>query len=486
VPFLIFILAAYVYSQFGFRGLISRDGGIILYAGQQMAASVPPYVSILDNAPPLPFLLAGLGATLSHSLGWDDVLTIRLLYFVTACFAVVAVYLLGSMLFRSRRVGFLGALVFLGFIAYTREAASGPNAKTPMVLFIALSLLLTTERKWFWAGICGSLAFLTWQMAAIFPLATLILAAARPRAVRVSSIVRALVGVAIPLATVSAYFTAYGAVYEMLDGAFLFNLRDIDRGGGGFPISFYFPVRAIHDGYGTMLVPILIGLVMVIYIYFWRKALHPSWREALISDEFAPLLLTFPAFFVWSLFDYQGPPDFFVFLPYVALGFGQLLDMVIQRIEEVVDKAKLPQSTPRFVTAGLFIALFASTMTTIYATPRSGLDDQLQGAVQIEEQYGEEVELLSIGAPELLALLHRTSPTRYVFVTTGVDQHIEANVAGGFEGWLRELAGYNPDVIALGRTRGEYSEQLMSWIRAGYEEEQIGPWTLYARKPTSQ
>ena len=66
-------------------------------------------------------MLAGLGVMLSKQLGWSDIYTVRLLFFVIGCFAVVSVYLLGHSLFRSQRVGVFAALTFLGFLALLRK-----------------------------------------------------------------------------------------------------------------------------------------------------------------------------------------------------------------------------------------------------------------------------------------------------------------------------------------------------------------------------
>src|SRR5436305_189754 len=113
-------------------------------------------------------MLAGLGVMLSKLLNWDDIYAVRLVFFATACLAVVAVYLLGKSVFRSQMAGLFGALTFLGFYPYGHPAASGPEPKTPMVLFEALSLPFMVQKRWFWAGLCDSLAFLVWQPMAIF------------------------------------------------------------------------------------------------------------------------------------------------------------------------------------------------------------------------------------------------------------------------------------------------------------------------------
>ena len=126
-------------------------------------------------------MLAGLGVMVSGWFNWGDIYTARLLFLVIGCFVVASVYLLGSRLFLSQRVRAFASLTFLGFFGFAQELARGPYAKVPMVLFEVLSLLLTSQRRWFWAGLRGSLSFLVWQSMALFPLVTLFLAAVQPQ-----------------------------------------------------------------------------------------------------------------------------------------------------------------------------------------------------------------------------------------------------------------------------------------------------------------
>jgi len=481
IPVLVFVIAAVVYSQYGFRASLTRDGAISLYAGQRMAQGVPPYASIFVNWGPLAAMLAGLGAMLSKQFAWDDIYTVRLIFLMASCFVVVSVYFLGNSLFQSRRVGSFAALAFLGFFFFAKRAASGPSMKTPMVLFATLSLLLTSQRKWFWAGICGALSFLTWQPTAIFPLVTLILATTQPRKERYQAISRALAGIGLPVVAIGAYFHHYDALYEFLDGLILFNVRYLERPPSSFISHLSNPIRAIFSGYRTMGLPILIGFIMVVYIYLWRRSLHPSLRDTLTKDEFAPILLSFPALVVWSLLDFQCSPDFYVFLPYVAIGFGRFLNLAVQHTERSRDTTP-HKGAPKFLTIALCVALIASAWIGLYLRRESGLDRQIQAALEIKRRFGDDVKLVSIGAPEVLVVLHRTNLTQYAYIDAGIDRRIHANTPGGFEGWLRELETYDPDVIAYRVKRGSvHIDKLKKWLKSRYHPEKVGPWRLFVR-----
>src|SRR5215210_9212841 len=94
LPLLVLALAVFVYSLYGFDDVMLRDYSIYLYSGQRMAEGIPPYVSIFDHKGPLSPMLAGLGVMLSEGLNWDDIYTVRLVFFTIGCLTVVAVYLL--------------------------------------------------------------------------------------------------------------------------------------------------------------------------------------------------------------------------------------------------------------------------------------------------------------------------------------------------------------------------------------------------------
>jgi hypothetical protein len=143
----------------------------------------------------------------------------------------------------------------------------------------------------------------------------------------------------------------------------------------------------------------------------------------------------------------------------------------------------LPVGAQRFLTVGLCTTLVALAVANeslgSMDKSREVFDQQRQAATEIEDTFGNDAKLASIGAPELLVLQHRTKPTPYAFISGGIDNYIHAHTPGGFEGWLRELEAYDLDVIATRGVKGTHERKLMNWLRSNYRKEQIGPWTLY-------
>jgi hypothetical protein len=485
LPLLVLALAVFVYGLYGLDGVLLRDYSIYLYSGQMVAEGVPPYVSAFDHKGPLSPMIAGLGVVLSWPLGWDDVYTVRLIFFTTACLGVVAVYLLGASVFRSRVAGFFAALTLLGCYGFAQPAASGPEPKTPLVLFEALCLLFATQKRWFWSGFFGSLALLVWQPMAVFAFVTFLLAVTRPRGERGGAVLRALAGISLPPAAVLAYFYYHGALGDFFEGFVLFNFLYLVR--GNFNLTYHVVGAVVNVAlpYGTMLIPIIIGLVVILRLYIKRP----------YEYRFAPILLSLPVPVLWSLRDFQLADDFYVFLPYAAIGFGAFLTAAIRRTYAP------PVLTALIGTILLTIAL-ANTWSGINAAASNrllgtdiDLPTQREGALEIEERFGKDAKLASINSPQVLVLLHQENPNPYIWTTAGVDRLIEAKTEGGFEGWLEELEAYDPDAISFfgegqsllpsAHLSSENVRALDAWLDTRYRAEKIGPWWFFVKKELS-
>lgn len=489
LPFLTGILvlsiSAIVFSQYGFEGAITRDTANALYSGQQMARGIPPFVSIFNHSGSSGPLLSGIGVWLATVFSLDDILIVRIIFFIIGSLAATSLYFFTSDLFESRRIGFLAVFTFLGFGCFGKHTMTGPSGKISLVLFETLSLLFMVRKGWFLAGICGSLAFLAWQPAAIYALVAIILAFAqsKPGRERILNIIRTASGAAIPLIAVSLYFLSKSAFYEFIDGTILFNLYHLEREPSSIISHLGAPVMAIFRSYTIMAIPMFLGFLAILIIYVWRlKLCGRSITRLLSEDRFAPILLSFPAPVIWSVLDFQGCPDLYIFLPYLASGFAWLLYMAFQRLIEVGEMRHFAQKWSFILLCGTLIATAA---THYKITSEKGLNEQRRWASEVESRFGSDSRLVSIGVPEILVLLHRTNPNPYVFIVSGIDNHINAARSDGFDGWLKELQDYDPQIIAFGPTRGRFKSTLTSWLEFHYSETNIGDWKLFVRQHTN-
>jgi hypothetical protein len=121
------------------------------------------------------------------------------------------------------------------------------------------------------------------------------------------------------------------------------------------------------------------------------------------------------------------------------------------------------------------------------------MSQQREGALEIEDKFGEGVSLSSINSPQVLVLLHRKNPNPYLFITAGIDKEIEAEWPGGFEGWLKGLE--TSEVISFfsegqsllpdAESTAEHKQELTSLLESRYHAEKVGPWWLYVKDPNA-
>ncbi|RJO60637.1 hypothetical protein C4544_04825 [candidate division WS5 bacterium] len=477
ILFLVFLLSAGVYGLYGFNEYISYDSATTIYSGQRMAEGVPHYLSTIDNRGPIAPILAGFGAIFAKNFSIDSVLSIRAVFFLFSCLTVVSIFSFTRFLAQSNIAGFVGSLTFLSFQDFAFYAGSGPQIKSPMVLFETLCLFFTARNMWFWAGLNGSLAFLIWQPCGIFPAAAVAIAAFQPRDKRFSSVSKAVFGAFIPVLLICIYYIYYKALPDLIDGMLLFNLLYLVRPAFNIFSHIKQPADVLIIAYRVSLIQILIGLGMIFQLYFYRKQNNKSWIKTLFSDPFSAVFLTYPIPFIWSFLDFQGAPDFYIFLPYVCLGFGIFINYAVQKIYSNYNGGSL--LTRYLAVMVLSIALLIIPVTTSLEYKNKDLVLQENAVIEMKKRFGDNFKLLSISGPELLVLMDVPNPNRYISLKFGFAHYIDRKYEGGFDGFISEIQEYNPDVIAVDSIKDAYSDRLIGWIESNYTKEVIGPFKVY-------
>jgi hypothetical protein len=216
-----------------------------------------------------------------------------------------------------------------------------------------------------------------------------------------------------------------------------------------------------------MILPLALGMLLMPGLYRSRISACGSVRAALASDRFAPLLLTFPAPILWSLIDFQSYADAYVLLPYAALAFAWGLDIVVRALRESAIDPRLSRLLPLGVCAALLLT--SAVDLRVERKRASSLRGQRRMAAQLAKNLPKDVKLLAIGAPELLALLHRENRNRYGFIIRGIDRLIDAETEGGFAGWVARLEADAPEVVAFGQTWGDHVGHLEAWLDRHYQ-----------------
>ncbi|MFZ2014744.1 MAG: hypothetical protein WAV00_13050 [Nocardioides sp.] len=425
------------YVLHGFHGLLTRDLGVYAYGARQVLAGEPPYVGIVNRAGPLAHMLPVPGIVAARIVGGNELVGMRAWYMVIAVASVVVTYIVARDLFASRTAGLAAAATMLSFQGFIDLATDGPREKTPMVLFILCAIWAVSHRRWLLTGVSISLATLTLQVA-FLPLLVgalvgiLLVGPGR----RLKDLVRLAIGGAIPVAVLLAYFAAYGALQDLLDGFLLLNLRYTH--GRGVTARILAVAVAMKEGYGVTLWLMLAGLVLIIAIAVVRW-LDPATRHDPATVTLVVVAVITVGSLLWMEVDFDSWEDAFTVLPLAALGIGAGTTWLLQH---------LPQR------AAPVVGVLAVALPTVLAVQYSAAtrDDQLvQQQALLKEILAEDpgARIWSIEAPQYLVLDRQKAVTRYQLFAQGLRRNIDHTWPGGIKAFVAWNLAQQPDLIAL-------------------------------------
>ena len=467
-----------LFTRFGLGDTLKRDESIYVYAGQQLTHGVAPYDGIFDPKPPLAGMLAGLAAWVGGLVGVGDLTAIRLAYFAFSCLTVLAVYVLCLWLWRPVVAALVGAIVFATFRGFAMDALAGPNAKTPGIAFGVMSMALVVRQRWFSAALLGSVAFLVWQPLGIYAAVTVLSAALVPPAgERRRAIGQAVAGAAVPIAVLTAYLAIVGALGRMLDAAFVFPATGVKRGPETVVqrldhIASVIRLGYLHTWQLFWLGTVLLLIVVTVHLVAGRG---PN-RERLGSPLVAAVLVSMAALWAFSAKDFQGYPDLYPLLPYAALGFAGATSLVVTHLSVPVLRT--------VATAGALACVLALSLLSFGwlgqdKAADGGLAAQRDSACALNRLLEPGESLVSLGDPTVFVLTHRRSPTRYIYLNSGVGGWEFARTKGGYLGWRRQLLASQPSAIALHGWKSKAARRTAAWLHQVYDPAYLGGLRVY-------
>jgi hypothetical protein len=157
----------------------------------------------------------------------------------------------------------------------------------------------------------------------------------------------------------------------------------------------------------------------------------------------------------WTLYAINGPPDLFVVLPFAALGFGAVAALL----------AAQPARAVRPVLAASFVVLLAAGVIESVTTRNNTLVTERADVRAVLGTQPPDARVLSIGAPEALALGERVNPSRYqLFDRHRMLKYLDDKYPGGVAGYRRRMVDLRPTFIALG-VRGAWERPLLQYYR---------------------
>nr|WP_281385926.1 DolP-mannose mannosyltransferase [Nocardioides luti] len=343
------------------------------------------------------------------------------------CCALVSV--LARDVLASRAAGFLAPAVFLTFPEFLDLASNGPREKTVMVLFLLGALILAGRRHWVLAGVSTALATLTWQpVLAVAVAGAAVLVAALPER-RLRAAAGFVAGGLLTLGATVAAYAASGDLRTAVGGFVLVNLEDKQQ-----PSVFSAPAatwRLLERGYGASIWLVLLGLVAVVVLAVRVRSAR------LLALAAATLAGT-----AWTASAINGAPDLFELLPLGAVGVAGA---------GLAATRHLPVRAGRVLLVGATAAaVLAAGVTSV--TTRSDLLDQERADVAAVLAAGPaDASVLSIDAPEVLALAGRRNPTGLQLFDPAMEHYLDTHRPGGMAGYAREVERLHPTFIVVGR-----------------------------------
>ena len=466
-PVLVGVAALVVYALHGFHNQLFRDNSIFAYGGQQILDGTPPYVSIFNVIGPGGHLASALGAAIGRLVGIDDLMGMRILFWVVSALCVVAVFLLAQTLFRSRATALVAAATFLAFQPYLTMATAGPREKSLMLLFVVLALLCAARHSWLAAGAAASLATLTWQPSVGVAIAVMAAAAlVGPPASRLRAIVSTVSGGLIPLVAVLGYFALERALGWFADGFLGIGLRASTQLDESFGDRAVRVARVVDSSFGVSGWLFWVGVVAMVGIMVWRFRVGNDWRQR-GADPFLGSIVTFVLGVAWTLYDFQAAPDLFLLLPFAAVGIGG----VVHGAGVLLDAR-----VARGIAIGVAVGACVLAVVTSLSERNQLLERQRASVDALVEQLPRGARVLSVGAPQAMVIAGWTNPNPYLVMYPAPAAHLEANWPGGMDGFVAELDADPPEVI-LRRPHLDDDEPavdeaggsvLNDWIEANY------------------
>jgi hypothetical protein len=455
-PLLVGLVALVVYALHGRQGYLEHDLGVFVYGGEHVARGVPPYTGIFNSVGPLADAVPGLAIWLGRLVGVAPVPAARLFFLMLSVACVVLVQVLARDSYRSRAAGFVAAAAFLTFTHFIVLATDGPREKTTMVLALLGCLVLLGRRRFLAAGVCTALATLTWQPA----LAPAVAAAAAvvlllPRGERVRAAVAFVAGGAVPSALAVAWFALTRTLHAAVGGFLLINLRDARQPSPILAPTTLLPL--LWRSYGLTLLLVPLGVVGLVLLALRDRRLWGVAAGGLAATA-------------WSAAVLNGAPDLFVVLPFAALGVAGLVVRGAHRLP-----LRLRYGVLVAVVGGAVVAATVESIAT-----RSDLLVLEQADIRaVLATQPADATVLSIDAPQVLALSGRDNPTAYQLFNGTMRRYLAQTLPGGMRGYARQIAALQPTFVVTDESHrgGAWPDRVLA---TDYWRVGDGPgWTWY-------
>ncbi|HYB98913.1 MAG TPA: hypothetical protein VEC57_07215 [Candidatus Limnocylindrales bacterium] len=427
------------------------DTQVYFFIAERAASGVPPHISEFDPKNALSMLLTAAAIRLGRIVGADDLMSARALSMAVTAAAFPMLWLCAWRLFASRLAAFVAPMVLLLFTDYLSLAVAGSRPKVVLVFFLIAWMLAMTTRRPLLIGALASTCFLTWQPALlVLPVALLAVGWTSTRARR--DVAMMLAGAVLPLLCYETYFLAHGALREQLYQSLIFPAQ-YGKDAPDLELNLT-RIFSMEEGRGVRMVAM--ALYSAVLATWWVLALAaPALRRRWTSarpDRIA-LMLAATGTLTFIVLDYQGFPDRFLILPFIALADAWALAAVANALRPLAARAvAMPKGALR--AGGLVLAAVIAlgwAATRPYQQYRGrGLAEQRQAAAYVGSLLEKGKAVYVVSSLHLLAMNRTANHTQHGFFPVRIRRYMAERVRE--EGRFLPLKdGRLPDFILTSR-----------------------------------
>ena len=487
---LVSIATILTFVKLGLDLPLNRDNAIYMYSGLKMLDGLAPFQSIFDVKSPGTSFAVAFFAYIANLFSINYIIGVRLGFMGISLLSVVLTYFLAERIFGSRRDLFVVPLSMLGFHSFVYYSAMGARPKALLVLFLVFFLIKAWDKNWFVAGAFASLCALTWQPAGITALTLLLFALLQPKEQKLKSVFMTILGGFSVALVFSGYFLYHGAFMDFIDGTFMvqgfMERRETSS-------ATYNMIKWVRLDFMFMSGFIILGLPLL--VFFLIKELKKQPLKKIFSHPFFLYLLFLGLILLWSISDFQGSPDFFIFLPFASLGIYLIFNSLYCTFSNRGKAEDSPENN--FVLFAILVFVLIIPPLNHYVSRNDGglkaqkklYKTSIQKVLKKKNMGGKNIAVIEV--PEILALLEFDSITPYVVNGSGIDNYVAHKFNEGFSGWLNDLSNKEPDLVIVRdiQTRNysdNHSQLFENWLKESYIKDFSNPYFQIWVKATNQ
>ena len=147
---------------------IVTDIRFFLYYAWRVTEGAVPHLDFFENKPQLSTFVGASLYQIGDFADVDPLMAIRVGYLaIAAASGVLSFWIFRRLGHGSTTAGLLGLLAYCSFGLLGVMPSIGNVPKLLVAVLASTTALLAHDRRWFWAGFAGALAFMDWQIGAI-------------------------------------------------------------------------------------------------------------------------------------------------------------------------------------------------------------------------------------------------------------------------------------------------------------------------------